>query len=1095
MPHQRRTSSALPSIGQASPRPRALAVAISTVFASAVYANPNGAFVVHGSMGPLEISNNGKDLTIRNIATGTIVNWEAFSIQKDEITRLILQHAGGAMLNRVVGQNPSQILGTLQSNGRIFLINPSGITFGAGAVIDVGGLVASTLRMSDADFLSGRFAFSGSGSEGAIRIEGANAQEKLAAGTIRTPEGGHVYLIAPQVENSGVITAPNGEVIIAAGKSVEFVNARTPDIRVEYTADGKVSNAGEIVAASGHIGIYGTLIKNSGRVSASRAELGDGGKIVFKAVKDVTLDATSRVEATGAKGGEIKIQGETGTLLVQGVVEAKGEEEKGGEIQLLARQVGLIGRAHVDASGERGGGTVLVGGDYQGRNADVPNAEKTYVGRDVVIKADAGAEGDGGKVVLWADDSTQFHGSISARGGSRQGDGGFVEVSGKHQLVFRGDVDTSAPNGAMGSLLLDPDAIVIKNLPADDVGAPNDTDVADGSVIFTDGGTGTFTISAGKLESLAAGTNISLQANNTITMEALTNPNVATNATLTLDQTGTVAMTTTNGAIDLNSGNTILLTGGGSLTLSAGTNITTGAITSAGGAVNLTAGTSAGTGTLTTGAITTTGTTGGAGATGGNGGAVNLTGDSTITVGTITTTGGTGGAGNPGGTGGNGGNVLISGSGGAISTQAITTTGGTGGAGAAATNNGGTGGNAGTITITATGGTSSVTTNGQALTANGGTGGAADGAGATSGTGGNGSTINVSSAAAGITVGNVSNVGGNAGATTNGATAGGSGTGASITLNAAAALALNGSIAAMNQSVSLTGNGVTLAGAQTVNSGTGALSVNAGSGALTLHAGSLLLTTGSATLTADDMALNATSQVGGSGAGAGNATAVTLKQSTNTRQIDLGTETGGQLSLTDAELDVVRATALTVGDANSGTIAVSAAVSPANVTNNSLVTGGNISFGAAGALTSTGAATLTANAGAIVGNNSATTNVTATSLTASAANGIGSADTLTTSVATITATNSTSGNISITEANGVDIAGMTISGGSGSISLTTTAGSITTSGAITANGSGNVTLNAAGLLTVNAAVSSTSGNLSLTGGTGVTHDANGDLTT
>ncbi|HYG54196.1 MAG TPA: filamentous hemagglutinin N-terminal domain-containing protein, partial [Burkholderiales bacterium] len=345
---------------------------------------------------------NGNTLTITN-APGTVINWQQFSIQKDEITRFLQQNASSAVLNRVTGGNPSQILGQLLSNGRVFLINPSGIAFGHGAVIDVAGFAASTLNITDADFLSGRMRFVGIGTEGKLEN----------AATIKTPEGGHIYLIAPNVENkaSGVISSPKGEIVIAAGQMVELVNARTPDIRVEYQAPAnEAKNAGEIVASSGHVGIYGTLIKNSGLVSASKAVVGDGGKIVFKAVKDITLDTTSKVEASGAKGGKIEIQAETGTLLAQGKIEARGEEGKGGEIQLLAKQV-AVHNADVDASGKTGGGTILIGGDFQGRNAAIQNAQRTVVTPLATIRADATGNGDGGKVIVWADGDTRFGGT------------------------------------------------------------------------------------------------------------------------------------------------------------------------------------------------------------------------------------------------------------------------------------------------------------------------------------------------------------------------------------------------------------------------------------------------------------------------------------------------------------------------------------------------------------------------------------------------------------------------------------------------------------------------------------------------------------
>src|SRR4051812_36485087 len=366
-------------------RRRAATIAVGVCFSGMAMANPVSPTVVQGQV---SFAQDGKALSVTN-TPGAIINWQQFSIQKNEVTRFIQQNALSTVLNRVTTQNPSVILGTLTSNGRVFLITPGGIAFGQGAIINVAGLAASTLNISDADFAAGRMRFVGTGREGAL----------TNAGTITTPEGGHVYLIAPNVRNeaTGVITSPKGDVVIAAGRTVELVNAQTPDIRVEYTApDNEAVNAGQIVAASGRIGVYGTLIRNSGLVSASAATLGDGGKIVFRAVKDVTLDSTSRLEASGVKGGTVTVQSDTGTLLAQGVVEAKGTEQNGGEIQMLAAQVGLLGNATLDASGKTGGGTVLVGGDFQGKNADIQNAQRTYVGSGVSINADATTQGDGG---------------------------------------------------------------------------------------------------------------------------------------------------------------------------------------------------------------------------------------------------------------------------------------------------------------------------------------------------------------------------------------------------------------------------------------------------------------------------------------------------------------------------------------------------------------------------------------------------------------------------------------------------------------------------------------------------------------------------
>ncbi|HEY2338523.1 MAG TPA: filamentous hemagglutinin N-terminal domain-containing protein, partial [Burkholderiales bacterium] len=575
------------------PARRTLAYAVGAAFAASAlpaFANPSGGSVAAGGA---SFVTSGNSLIVTN-TPGAIINWQQFSIQKDEITRFIQQSAASGVLNRVIGQNPSLILGQLTSNGRVFLINPSGIAFGQGAMIDVAGFAASTLNISDADFLSGRMRFVGSGAEGKL----------TNAGTIRTAEGGSVWLIAPNVENqaSGVITSPKGEVVIAAGKTVELVNSRTPDLRVEFVApENQAINAGEVVAASGVVGIYGTLIKNSGRVSASGAEVGDGGKVVFKATKDITLESTSRVEANGAQGGEITVQAEGGTALVSGAVEAKGESAKGGTIRLLGSQVGVTASTTVDASGASGGGSVLVGGDFQGSNAAVQNAQNTYVGTGATIRADAGAQGDGGKVVVWADGATAFGGTISARGGLLGGDGGNAEVSGKEFLLYRGLADLRAPRGRAGDLLLDPNDITIIHDPTDQtvavtgflttLGPPfeflgnaasstlNDATInaqlASANVrVKTGSGTITFDTSSGAGGNIdlhapvSTPTNLTFDANNDLSF-------IGGGSTMVDLQGGQLTLRGKTGAISETGGSTLDLAGGTLLLMIAGTGIGT----------------------------------------------------------------------------------------------------------------------------------------------------------------------------------------------------------------------------------------------------------------------------------------------------------------------------------------------------------------------------------------------------------------------------------------------------------------------------------------------------------------------------------------
>ncbi|WP_426163352.1 filamentous hemagglutinin N-terminal domain-containing protein [Pseudoduganella sp. R-34] len=398
-----------------------LGLAIAACFGSA-QANPVAPRVVAGQA---SFTQQGNVFTVAN-TPNTIINWQSFSIGADEVTRFLQQGAASKVLNRISGQDPSRILGSLQSNGQVYLLNPNGVLFGQGARIDVQGLVASSLALSDADFLAGRMRFTGAAGAGKVENQGQ----------IATRHGGQVYLVAPQVENSGIIQAPGGAVMLAAGHSVQLVDSANPALQVVVSAPAdQALNLGQLVAQGGRVGIFGALVKQRGTVSADSAVRGAQGQVLLRASGSTMLEGGSRTTA------------------------------RGGEIAILGQQVGLTGDARVDASGEEGGGSVLVGGDYRGANPQVPNARQVYVGRDAVLTADAGSSGRGGKVVVWADETARVHGSISARGGRQGGDGGLVETSAR-QLELGGlRVDAGAVQGRLGQWLLDPYDIEVKVAP------------------------------------------------------------------------------------------------------------------------------------------------------------------------------------------------------------------------------------------------------------------------------------------------------------------------------------------------------------------------------------------------------------------------------------------------------------------------------------------------------------------------------------------------------------------------------------------------------------------------------------------------------
>ncbi|RJF99222.1 filamentous hemagglutinin N-terminal domain-containing protein [Noviherbaspirillum saxi] len=579
-------------------RRRLLPLLVAGCFAPAsIVANPVGPQVVNGQA---SFAAQGNVLSITN-TPGAIINWQSFSINPGEVTRFLQQNPNSSVLNRIVGQDPSQILGALQSNGRVFLVNPNGILFGQGAQVDVNGLVASTLNISNEDFIAGRMQFKAGDKAAALKNQGA----------ITTPAGGKVYLIAPNIDNSGIITSPQGEVLLAAGHTVQLIDSLDPNLQVVLSAPSdEALNLGQVIAQGGRTGIYGALVRQRGVVNANSAVVGENGKVVFKASGDAILEAGSRTSATG-----------TG---------------KGGEVLVLGERVGMADGAQIDASGRTGGGTVLVGGDYQGKNTSIRNASRTFFGQGAEIKADALDNGNGGKVIVWADDTARAYGSISARGGQQGGDGGLVETSGKTNLEYRAKVDVAAPAGRNGTLLLDPAVITIAGGSNDGAADGNSTfqgTTTSGTINFADAGP--TTIYQSELQGLNPGTNIVLEASDLITTSGSFSNLVTlpSNANLTMrtrnastDGTGSIGIDLVGSSDGPNL--EFKTQGTGTITMQTGTGtspqsalITVGKLTTGGGAISLN-----GTGSVVLRAATTTPASG-------NGGDISITSGGFMTLG------------------------------------------------------------------------------------------------------------------------------------------------------------------------------------------------------------------------------------------------------------------------------------------------------------------------------------------------------------------------------------------------------------------------------------------------------------------------------
>jgi filamentous hemagglutinin family protein len=387
---------------------------------------PSGGVVTAGDA---SIAAEGNAMTIEQASDKAILEWGDFSIGSGASVDFRQPGSGSVALNRVVGGNPSAIHGSLSANGKLFLVNPSGILFGAGSSVNVGGLVASTLGISDSDFLSGNYRFSGSG--GAVVNQG-NINAAVVA------------LLGSTVTNEGVIGAQAGSVALATGEqmTLTFENGLT------VTVDGEELDAleeeGEAVQGEdGAVAVTESAARSlESRVVAESEPEADGLQVgedgTLRLVASTPEDSPSRIMAGGTiEAGTILVDaGARGEVLVEGTLDASSTVEAGGSVTVAGDRVTLGDSARLEASGQNGGGSIRVGGGYQGNDPTVRNAQQTSVEAGATVRADAGERGPGGDIIVWADGTTRYEGAISARGGSEGGDGGFAEVLGEAGAGF-----------------------------------------------------------------------------------------------------------------------------------------------------------------------------------------------------------------------------------------------------------------------------------------------------------------------------------------------------------------------------------------------------------------------------------------------------------------------------------------------------------------------------------------------------------------------------------------------------------------------------------------------------------------------------------
>ncbi len=472
------------------------------------------------------------------------------------------------ILGRITGGNPSLINGLIQvtgGNSNLFLMNPAGIIFGPNASLNVPGSFNATTA-TGIGFGNNQW-FSAIGNNNWATLIGApnsfaftNLQggSIVNTGNLTVAPGQSLSLIGGTVVNNGQVNAPSGNILISAVPGNNLVrisqagNLLSLDIQPTANQSSLPNNWTQPVLS------LPELLTGQGVAQATGLTVNPNGEVVLTGNAAVPVTA-----GTAIASGSLNVSGNTG-----------------GTVNILGDRVGIIA-GNIDASGVNGGGNVLIGGDYQGLGA-VSNAARTFVSSDSTINADAISNGNGGRVIVWADETTRFNGNITARGGLFSGNGGFVEVSGKQSLDFQGLVDLRSTFGIAGTLLLDPtDITIIEGADAGGTLAGGaftpsaGTSTINNGTLQTQLGLGNVTISTASgfpsqgditVSAPVSWTNsnsLTLNANNSI----LVNKNITANGgSITLnadvDTSGAGAIAITNATINSNGGNIIL--GGGS---------------------------------------------------------------------------------------------------------------------------------------------------------------------------------------------------------------------------------------------------------------------------------------------------------------------------------------------------------------------------------------------------------------------------------------------------------------------------------------------------------------------------------------------------
>ncbi len=413
-------------------------------------ARPSGGHAVAGSA---TITATPSTTTINQSSQRAAINWQSFDVGSNQTVNVDAPSSSAVTVMRVRGPDPSSLAGRINANGIVVITNPSGAAIYKGAQVNADSFLLFAPGITNKNFVAAQMVFD--------QVPKPNAMI-TNEGTITVKQAGLAATMAPAVRNSGVVNGRLARVALLAGKTVtmDFFGNGLPSADItEPVRQAPVGANGRAVSS---------LVTQSGTVYT------DGGSTLIEAAaadgvvqKLISNSGLVRAQTIGSRTGGISMVGVGGSIAIGGKVQATGPRALlGGTIAVRATGTVRIGvKGRLNTSGGSGGGTIALG-THAGATAKngIPagTSRMVTVPAGAVLAANATRNGNGGAITCLATQTLVFAGTAAVRGGRTAGDGGTIELSsGKTVTLTGATLDTSAPHGQQGSVVLDPRKLIL----------------------------------------------------------------------------------------------------------------------------------------------------------------------------------------------------------------------------------------------------------------------------------------------------------------------------------------------------------------------------------------------------------------------------------------------------------------------------------------------------------------------------------------------------------------------------------------------------------------------------------------------------------